>query len=121
MGKNNELGRRGEQTAADFLLQKGYVIRDKNWHFERAELDIVALQGDMWVFVEVKTRSTNYFGYPEQAITPSKQRLLAKAAAAYVEQHHIEGNIRFDVIAITFTKDLPDILHIEDAFFIYDT
>lgn len=120
MAKNNELGGRGEQMAADYLLAKGYTLVARNWTFERAEVDIIVLINDIYVFVEVKTRSTNYFGYPEQAVTPAKQRLLAKAASAFITQNGIEGNIRFDVIAITFVKEKAELLHIEDAFFIYD-
>jgi len=89
------LGKQGENLATEHLKSKGYEILHQNWRDGRSEVDIIARIGNDWVFVEVKTRETDYFGYPEEAVTKAKQKQLQKAANAYVEANPIEGEIRF--------------------------
>lgn len=120
MAKHIATGKLGEQLAADYLRRKGYEIIHLNWRHERAEIDIIAqTPGDTTVFVEVKTRRSHRLGYPEESVTPTKQRLLSRAASAYIEIQQITGNVRFDVIAVTLYPDETEIYHIEDAFFGY--
>jgi putative endonuclease len=114
------LGNRGEDIAAEHLLQKGYEILHRNWRYSRAEVDIIARIGNDWVFVEVKTRETDYFGYPEEAVTKAKQKQLQKAADAYLEANPIEGEIRFDIVAVILNDAKQEIHHIEDAFWPMD-
>ena len=121
MSKHNELGVRGEITALEFLLQKGYSILEINWRFNHAEIDIIARVNNTIVFTEVKTRSSDYFGFPEQAVDNSKQKRMALAAEEYMEQHNIEMNLRFDIISILIDpSEKISIEHIEDAFFPYE-
>ncbi len=117
MSKNIETGNRGESMAKDFLLKKGYQILETNWRFSRAEIDIIAMNGQILVFIEVKTRSTDFFGEPELAVDEHKRRLMSDAASAYMEQINHEWEIRFDIISIVLKNTDPEIVHFEDAFF----
>lgn len=120
MAKHIITGKTGEALAATYLQAKGYTIVCLNWRYGKAEIDIIAQTAlGMYVFVEVKTRRSQHLGYPEQAVTLAKQRLLLQAASAYIEMNNIAGNVRFDVIAITLYAHETEIYHIEDAFFGY--
>jgi len=100
MGRRG-LGAWGEETAARFLLAKGYRVLDRNWYASHGELDLVAQEGETLVFVEVKARRRHDFGSPEEAITPAKQRKLRQTAWAYLQTHDMmDVDFRFDVVAI---------------------
>ena len=71
------------------------------------------------VIVEVKTRSSNYFGEPDDAVGKHKQRMLSNAADAFIQQYNLECEVRFDIISITFVRNEPRIHHIKDAFYPY--
>ena len=112
-----QLGEWGESLAAAFLKEKGYLILETNWRHQRAEVDIIAMDGEILVFVEVKTRSSDYFGPPEIFVTPRKEQLLIRAAHAYMKQidHHWE--IRFDIVSIlSRSREDYRIEHLPDAF-----
>ena len=117
MSRKNELGKRGELLAADFLRQNGYEILHTNWRFEKAELDIIARKDKIIVFAEVKTRSSDKYGNPEESVSESKQSHLHRAAEAFIEQNKITSEIRFDIISIILKNNSPLIEHFEDAFF----
>ncbi len=117
MAKHNETGIKGEEIAKNFLQRKGYKILDTNWRFEKMEVDIVATFAELLIFVEVKTRSTNYFGYPEDSVTDKKQDLLKTAAEEYLFQNPQYEQIRFDIVSITMSDNKEEIQHFEDAFF----
>lgn len=110
------LGKQGENLATEYLRQKGYEILHRNWRSGRAEVDIIARIGNDWVFVEVKTRETDYFGYPEESVDKAKQKQLQKAADAYLEEFEVQGEIRFDIVAIVLNENKQEVHHIEDAF-----
>lgn len=117
MAKHLKTGKRGEQLAVEYLERKGYQILDTNWRFSRAELDIVAKDGEILVFVEVKTRSYDYFGKPETAVTARKEHLIVDAASVYMETKGFEWEVRFDIISILLKSEQDiDIEHFEDAF-----
>lgn len=115
-----ELGQKGEDLAAGLLQAKGYHVLDRNYRFERAEVDIIAMQIEPaeLVFVEVKARSKADGPFPETAVTLSKQKQIFKAADAYIyEKQYRTVPIRFDVIAIQAAETAdPLISHFEDAF-----
>jgi putative endonuclease len=115
-----ELAKKGEQMAADFLKEKGFEIIERNYRHGHGELDIIAVDSKdgFTVFVEVKTRQNLYFGEPEYAITKSKQRQVKKVAELYLYDKEIdEINCRFDVIAILLEdENNPVINHYENAF-----
>lgn len=110
------LGKKGEDLATAYLVNKGYQILHRNWRHSRTEVDIIARIGNDWVFVEVKTRETDYFGYPEEAVDKAKQKQLQKAADSYVDANPIQGEIRFDIVAVILNNQKQEIHHIEDAF-----
>ncbi len=110
------LGKQGENLATEYLRQKGYEILHRNWRNGRSEVDIIARIGNDWAFVEVKTRETDYFGYPEEAVSKAKQKQLQKAADAYIEEFEVQGEIRFDIVAIVLNENKQEVHHIEDAF-----
>lgn len=116
MAIHNELGKAGEDAAAEMLQQKGYRILHRNWKCKRKELDIVALQGNTLVVVEVKTRRNDYFGSPLESITDSKIRNIITATQAYVRFFRMDYPIRFDVVSIIPQPKGLQIQHIEDAF-----
>ena len=117
MAQHNDFGNWGEKIAIDFLIKKGYEIKETNWRFQKAEVDIIAQIESTLVAVEVKTRSTDYFGNPQDFINPKKTKLIVKAVDEYVNRHDLDVNVRFDVIAIIKTKNATNIEHLEDAFF----
>lgn len=118
MAKHNETGVKGEEIAQNFLQTKGYKILHRNWRWEHKEVDIIAETNNLLVFIEVKTRSTSYFGFPEDAVDHKKQDYLKLAAEEYLYQHPEYTQIRFDIISIITQKGtIKEIMHFEDAFF----
>jgi putative endonuclease len=114
--KNIEVGKAGEELALAFLRSKGYKILHCNWRFKKNEIDIIALQDITTVFVEVKARTTDNKGNPEQFVTPAKQAEIKKVAREYILDNETD-KLRFDVIAITYWPDAePELVHFEDAF-----
>ena len=119
MSAHHHLGNRGESIACTHLQQNGYRILEQNWRYDRAEIDIIAENADFVIIVEVKTRSTDFFGDPSVFVNARKQTLLIKAAGAYLEQQNIDKEARFDVIGIVTDPAQPNyrrIQHITDAF-----
>lgn len=108
-----KLGVQGEQSACEYLEKLGYGILDRNVLYHGGEIDIVALDGQTVVFVEVKTRDSNKFGNPLEAITPTKVKAIVKCAQLFLLKNRwINRDSRFDVITIVRDK----IEHIKDAF-----
>lgn len=112
-----ELGREGENLAAGYLEEKGYVILERNWYDNHRELDMVAKKDNKIVFVEVKTRMAGSPELPFEVIDRKKHRLLTEAANAYIEKKKIEREARFDVIFVIFHSDHTEINHVEEAIF----
>ena len=108
----------GENIAVSHLLAQGMIVLERNWRYKRAEIDIIAKEGPVLVFAEVKVRGSIAFGRPEEMVTRRKRRLIIDAAMAYMRSIHHEWEIRFDTIAITGTPGKSyRVLHIRDAFF----
>jgi putative endonuclease len=115
--KNIEVGKAGEEMAIAHLRKHGYKIIHCNWRFKKNEIDIIAMQNTTTVFVEVKARTTDFKGNPEQFVTPAKQAEIKKVAREYILDNEVD-KIRFDVIAITYWPDADtELIHFEDAFF----
>jgi putative endonuclease len=117
MAEHNDLGKRGEELAAEYLAKKGYRILEKNWRMGRNEIDIIAMDGKFLVVAEVKTRTSAAFGEPEMAVTREKQRALIRAANTYVRYKNIHSEVRFDILSVIISKSSEQIHHIEDAFY----
>jgi len=117
MKQNNyAFGMEGELEAVQYLRKKGYEILETNWHFHRYEIDIIAQKGDVLAIVEVKTRATDYFGDPEDAVDYKKRRKIVESADAYIEERNLDVDVRFDIVAILKTKEKTLLRYIEDAF-----
>jgi len=116
--KNQALGKRGEAIAVRYLQQRKYTVIEQNFSCKCGELDIIAREGKVTVFIEVKTRKNLSYGPPQLAVTPFKQRQISKAALVYMAQKKLQGtNARFDVIAILLGyNEIPQIDHIVNAF-----
>ena len=116
MNYRKDLGAKGEQKAAKYLQKKGYEILEKNWRYKKTEIDIIAGYEGKIVFVEVKTRQSLKYGYPEESVNATKIESLQKAAEAYLFERNDNPDIRFDVIAISPEDGMEKIEHFEDAF-----
>lgn len=116
MAKHNILGEKGEQLAKAFLENEGYNIVALNWRANKFEIDLIAKDNEELVFVEVKTRSTAYFGDPEEAVTLKKQQHLINGADYYVQENEIDMECRFDVVAIILNENQKEVKHIKNAF-----
>lgn len=117
MAQHNLLGKKGEMLAARYLLDKGYAILEYNWRYGHKEVDIIAMQRDVLVFVEVKSRATDAFGDAADAVTPAKISRLISAAEAYVQRKKIDLAVRFDIVTVVGDSEPHTIEHIEDAFY----
>ena len=117
MAQHNELGKKGEQLAVDFLLKNGYEIVERNYRFDKAEVDIIAKQKDILAIIEVKTRSSVDFGNPQDFVKPKQIQRLVKAVDEYVTVNDLDVEVRFDIIAIVKEKNNFNIEHLENAFY----
>lgn len=113
--KNKIIGNAGEKLAREYLVSIGYEIIESNWHFSKtSEIDIIAKDKNVLVFVEVKTRSSLAFGHPLEAINQNKIQKIYTAALAYMEQSAIKiASYRIDVISIVDLKN-PQIEHLKN-------
>jgi putative endonuclease len=113
-----DLGKQGEEIAFQMLVSKGYRILDRNWRFQKEELDIVAVDKNCLVIVEVKTRGATIYEEPRESITSKKIRSLVNAAEAYIIEKDVELETRFDVVSIKwFGNGKYTIDHRENAFY----
>lgn len=113
-----KLGRWGEDTAAEYLRQRGYTILGQNIRTPYGEIDLVAQEDECTVFVEVKTLATRVFGAPEVAVSKRKQAHMVSSAQYYYQNHpEMSGTWRIDVISIEVARDdsAPRITHFENA------
>lgn len=117
MGAHNKLGKKGEVLAADFLIKNGYYILKKNYRYQHCEVDIIAKKGDILAVVEVKTRASKDFGDPQQFLKPKQIQRIIKAADYFVNDHNMELEMRFDIIAIVLNNKEMCLEHLENAFY----
>lgn len=119
MAAKDDLGRRGEQLAVDYLTERNHVVVDRNWRCAEGELDVVTVSDDMVVVVEVKTRSTMAFGDPLQAVDARKLSRLWRLARLWGASHATIARgraVRLDVIGITGDEaDGFELVHLEDV------
>lgn len=123
MLNNRSIGNIGELHARDFLKNNGFKILECNFRFSRfGEIDIIAMDGEYLCFVEVKSRSSNNYGTPAEAVTPKKQLYIKNLASIYLKKHNLfDSKVRFDIIEVIFSKNydtikIKSIGIIKDAF-----
>jgi putative endonuclease len=122
MRVKDEVGRFGEQLAVDYVSRAGLAVLDRNWRCIDGEVDIVARDGAALVFIEVKTRSSDAFGDPAEAVTPAKAARVRRLAVRWLaaqRDHGGEGwsEIRFDVVSVIRRgPDGPVVRHLKAAF-----
>lgn len=114
-----QLGREGEILAVAHLRENGYEIVERNWRFGKLEIDIIARKGNVLSIVEVKTRSGDYFGEPEDGVTKAKERFLTTAADHYIISRNLDVEVRYDIISIVIHNGRHELKMIEDAFYPY--
>lgn len=114
MKNNAQTGQNAELLAQAYLIKKNYRILFTNWRHKHAEIDIIAQDGKVVVFIEVKARKNNSFGHPEEFVDKHKMKKMHEAADAYIRQFDWPGELRFDIISI---ENETKITHFEDAFY----
>jgi putative endonuclease len=107
------IGRQGENQAATYLVANGFDIKETNFKHGRNEIDIIVRKHNLLVFVEVKYRKNNVYGYPESFLSKAQEDRILDAAEAYIFEIDWNGDIRFDIISIEAKGKLS---HLEDAF-----
>lgn len=116
---NQIIGQQGENTAVQFLESLGYTILERNYKFDRCEVDIVAQDKNTLVFVEVKAGKSTRYGAPELRVDRRKEKQLAIAAEGYLTQHPMDDfDCRFDVISVTWDHGRAAVEHIREAFWL---
>lgn len=116
MAQHNDFGKWGEDRATEFLQQAGYELITRNYRFKRDEVDIIMKFKEMYIFVEVKTRSKTHIQEPEESVTKAKQKRIIKVAHQYLIDNELNNEARFDIITITKQQTGFEVNHIEDAF-----
>ena len=117
LNQRQQFGKESESLAVRYLKKNGYKILEQNYRNKLGEIDIIAKEKGVLVFVEVKARKTLFYGSPKWAVTPKKQRKISMVALYYLKstkQTHVKA--RFDVVALSLTKDNPGIEIIKNAF-----
>ncbi|MGB3798166.1 MAG: YraN family protein [Lewinella sp.] len=118
MTDRKKTGDAGEALARAYLEGQGYRIDRTNYRYRRTEIDLIGWDGNILVFVEVKTRTSQAFGHPSIFFKPAQQRRISRAASAYMEEIDYEWEIRFDLIAILYRSETDYRLdHYPDVFF----
>lgn len=115
MNIQKQMGNWGEQAAVEYLEKQGYVILTRNFRTGHGEVDIIARQENVLVFVEVKARSSNRYGFPEHSVTPRKRMHILSAAEKYVLDHPEFQTWRVDVIAVEGETGKVNITHFENV------
>lgn len=109
-------GKSGEELAKDYLISKGYRILTTNYRNRIGEIDIIAMDKDILVFVEVKTRTSISYGYAFEAVDFRKQRKIINTSLVYIKyKNYMDTQLRYDIIEVYMTKDFR-INHLENAF-----
>jgi putative endonuclease len=114
MSDKIKTGSKGENMAAIFLQEKGFEIVARNYRHKHAEIDLIAKRENWLIFVEVKTRSSDAFGQPEDFVDDFKARKIMEAAEEYIFSKNWLGHIRFDIVSVKMGAK-PEIMHFEDA------
>ncbi|MFP4366305.1 MAG: YraN family protein [Bacteroidales bacterium] len=118
MAEHNDLGKMGEEMAVRHLTRNSCLVLERNWRFRRLEIDIIARSESELIIAEVKTRRADFLEPPAESVNKRKQKLLIRAANAYVSISKLDLDVRFDIVTVIFTdKTNFSICHIKNAFY----
>lgn len=116
MSNARGIGKQGEDICCTYLQENGYTIVERNFRCKQGEIDIIAKEKEEWVFIEVKTRTNDHYGYPAEAVTKWKKEKLLKAVRYYMFCNHLaEKFIRVDIIEVQIDKETGYIHHIKQV------
>jgi len=116
MAKHNDTGKQGEALAAIWLEERGYHLLYKNWRYKNWEIDVIASKANRLHIIEVKTRRSTIYGYPEENMDAKKMQYLINAAEEYMEQDERWKQLQFDILAITIGEKEVEYFLIEDVY-----
>lgn len=116
MTEQQQTGNAGEERARTYLLEQNYTILETNWRTSHLEVDIIALDQNILVFVEVKSRSSDAITAPQQAVNQQKQKNLIRAANSYIMRNNCPNEVRFDIITVIQNRQGTQLEHIKDAY-----
>ena len=117
MSISYNFGQEAEKHSADYFRSLGFQILERNYRYRKAEVDLIVQKDGLLVAVEVKARSSAYFGDPQSFVSKKKIQLLVMAIDAYIQQRNLDVEVRFDVISILKKNNALEIQHIENAFY----
>ncbi len=117
MSESYTFGQIAEQRAVTYLKKMGYEILEQNYRYRKAEIDIIAKKDTFIIVVEVKARSSSFFGAPESFVNQKKIQLLVLAIDAYIQKNNLDVEVRFDIISYVVEKGIWTRDHIENAFY----
>lgn len=118
MATHNDTGLKGEKLAKEFLEADGYVILETNYRYKKAEIDIIALKDTILAIIEVKTRTSTYFGEPESFVNNKKIKLVVEAANAYIQSKDIDYEVSLDIVSVVIGNP-NKIDHIKNAYYYF--
>lgn len=113
---SQQLGKQAEDLAVNYLQNQGYKVLFRNYRHKKAEIDIIVQKDNHLCFVEVKARTNLQFGYPETFVKSHQQRLIKKAAEAYMRACNWQDAIRFDIISVVQQGSSSELVYFKDAF-----
>ncbi|NMH28286.1 YraN family protein [Flavobacterium silvaticum] len=119
MATHNEFGKEGERIAMEYLMDKGYIILERNWRYKKLEIDLIAEYQNITIIIEVKSRSNDSFGKPQEFVRKKKIKLVLEAVNAYANTKNQDLNFRLDVISIQKKNGSYTIEHLQDAFYYF--
>ena len=117
MRSTTQIGKDGEKIALDYFLKNGSTILEQNWRFGRHEIDIIIRKDDCIIFVEVKTRRSDYLIEPVLTVSTKQQDRIIKAANKYIQLYKLDYEFRFDIISIVRSRRSFKLKHFKDAFY----
>jgi len=114
---HHNTGKKGEDMAVDYLLQRDFTILHRNWRWSRYEIDVIALKDQVIHFVEVKTRRSLAFGYPEESVSKKKIERMLKSAREFQIQYSEWRQIQYSILSIILLRNqAPEFFFIEDVY-----
>ena len=117
MAIQQERGSKGEAIAADYLKTRGFELLEQNYRSGKSEIDLIAKESEVLVFVEVKARTSSLYGNPEDFVDEAKAAKIIEGAENYIDKINWKGAIRFDIISILLRSGTPQVAHFKDAFY----